>query len=887
MALITSKLTLKWNVGLSPCVAPDVVVAAPNTSVIPIDPNGTNTVPFEMVDSESKYVCEDGYFYKYTRTKTLHISLALITYGPWVRGECVSLCDSCDDSSSSSSGCCISEGDYCFRITGGVGRFASLVGQNIQATYVNDGEFWVYATFYQQEQPDSEGKWVYLSLSCNGNNAWETTVRVAGTEQNSISGAALYSGAAHTIIPPLECEDPFDSGEITVTFAIPEVIWSITYELVSGECEEDTSSGGIEICDTEIPFTLCLSIENYGGGPGCGGALDCADMCANLQQMVYSGYNTYDAGLGHLWIATGTGEGHCAFRVTLEILALDDGRCFAYLTGYFTTRNGLVTDVINLEGSYILSPEPGYELGPDTYLQFLTPNDGLASAGRYTITAGDCEPSDESSSEPCGDGLTDQGCGQQGWFMTDGIWVPDGLLFCDCGEPVYPPFDSPEGTHTTTWCCPEDSSSSSGDEEDTCQQTEDADGTTCLKAYRRTPSEAGFIGEVVTEGFRWIKFQAECSTIYIISSSGVWSMYDECGGGTFATGNLIANQYQGVAATIGSCYWLQIPNSSLYITCSPPDDCIILEGPGAAWYAPYALTLVLTDLSEVTLVYQPADLKWLGEKDGAQYSLDKSTGLLTITPSVGSPVSGFISWESRCSFSVVIGEEGYTSDWSENPCCDLNDFDETCVDVVVGDDTRSVPVTFTLTLPDESTLEMEYNPFLETWSGSLDDLNATFNLFAELEISCDGGGSISGVVVFDDACSFHKDLGVLSPCMSETGLYTASWDECDCGSSGGSSSDGGSGEGPCESNTCGTAILVAASGSNGGFGAGDCETWFDFQGSENTTYFLTALGGTIDFYGSSCGGVVSSGNASFPLINMVGTHYYFLLPAGVSVAWSL
>lgn len=59
----------------------------------------------------------------------------------------------------------------------------------------------------------------------------------------------------------------------------------------------------------------------------------------------------------------------------------------------------------------------------------------------------DCGSTDLST-DPC-----DEGCGQQGWNMTpEGTWVPDGEIFCDCGEPVYPPFDSPYPTHTT-YCC--------------------------------------------------------------------------------------------------------------------------------------------------------------------------------------------------------------------------------------------------------------------------------------------------------------------------------------------------------------------------------------------------------------------------------------------------
>lgn len=73
---------------------------------------------------------------------------------------------------------------------------------------------------------------------------------------------------------------------------------------------------------------------------------------------------------------------------------------------------------------------------------------------------------------PC-DPNVDHGYGQQGWFMTGGIWVADGIYEClPGGIPNYPNFDSPEGTHTTTYCCPACSTSSCSNITGPCTPTQ-------------------------------------------------------------------------------------------------------------------------------------------------------------------------------------------------------------------------------------------------------------------------------------------------------------------------------------------------------------------------------------------------------------------------------
>jgi hypothetical protein len=50
-------------------------------------------------------------------------------------------------------------------------------------------------------------------------------------------------------------------------------------------------------------------------------------------------------------------------------------------------------------------------------------------------------------------GLTDDGCGMRGWYMSGGEWIADNLIYCSCGVAVYPPNTAAEGSHTTTYCC--------------------------------------------------------------------------------------------------------------------------------------------------------------------------------------------------------------------------------------------------------------------------------------------------------------------------------------------------------------------------------------------------------------------------------------------------
>jgi hypothetical protein len=74
----------------------------------------------------------------------------------------------------------------------------------------------------------------------------------------------------------------------------------------------------------------------------------------------------------------------------------------------------------------------------------------------WTVTE-NIGPCDCCGDTPC-DPDVDHGCGISGWwwYANSGVWVPDGVIICDCGTPAYPSFPGipPDiDTHTTTFCC--------------------------------------------------------------------------------------------------------------------------------------------------------------------------------------------------------------------------------------------------------------------------------------------------------------------------------------------------------------------------------------------------------------------------------------------------
>jgi hypothetical protein len=125
-----------------------------------------------------------------------------------------------------------------------------------------------------------------------------------------------------------------------------------------------------------------MTIANYTvGGAAPGSTTGCQSLYAQPVPLTYQGY-TDSSNQVHLWSGQISSSNGCSVSARLTI---SESGCEITLSGFLVVEGGVGGENINEGALYSLEPEEGWTLDPVNLL-FLTPNDSISNAGRYTIS---------------------------------------------------------------------------------------------------------------------------------------------------------------------------------------------------------------------------------------------------------------------------------------------------------------------------------------------------------------------------------------------------------------------------------------------------------------------------------------------------------------------